>query len=313
MSVLEGLRLALNGLTANRLRSGLTMLGILIGVSAVILLVGVGNGATVAVQQQIQSLGSNLLSVFPSNARAGGVQQGFGTASTLTMDDVKAIENSQTAPDVVAAIPNAGGRAQLTFGNQNWNTGLTGTTQDFPSVRNYQVASGQFFTGADVDAASKVAVLGQTVVDNLFSGTDPIGQVIKINRQSFRVVGVLAPKGASGLANQDDLVVTPITAAWDFLLGGRGRNVQQIYVQAGSAGSTDAATAEVTQVLLDRHHISDPAQADFQILSQQDVLNSASQSTGVLTLMLGAIAGISLVVGGIGIMNIMLVSVTERT
>ncbi len=313
MSVLEGLRLALNGLTANRLRSGLTMLGILIGVSAVILLVGVGNGATVAVQQQIQSLGSNLLSVFPSNARAGGVQQGFGTASTLTMDDVKAIENSQTAPDVVAAIPNAGGRAQLTFGNQNWNTGLTGTTQDFPSVRNYQVASGQFFTGADVDAASKVAVLGQTVVDNLFSGTDPIGQVIKINRQSFRVVGVLAPKGASGLANQDDLVVTPITAAWDFLLGGRGRNVQQIYVQAGSAGSTDAATAEVTQVLLDRHHISDPAQADFQILSQQDVLNSASQSTGVLTLMLGAIAGISLVVGGIGIMNIMLVTVTERT
>jgi putative ABC transport system permease protein len=313
VSVLEGLRLALNGLTANRLRSGLTMLGILIGVSAVILLVGVGNGATVAVQQQIQSLGSNLLSVFPSNARAGGVQQGFGTASTLTMDDVKAIENSQTAPDVVAAIPNAGGRAQVTFGNQNWNTGLTGTTQDFPSVRNYQVASGQFFTGADVDAASKVAVLGQTVVDNLFSGTDPIGQVIKINRQSFRVVGVLAPKGASGLANQDDLVVTPITAAWDFLLGGRGRNVQQIYVQAGSAGSTDAATAEVTQVLLDRHHISDPAQADFQILSQQDVLNSASQSTGVLTLMLGAIAGISLVVGGIGIMNIMLVTVTERT
>jgi putative ABC transport system permease protein len=313
VSVLEGLRLALNGLTANRLRSGLTMLGILIGVSAVILLVGVGNGATVAVQQQIQSLGSNLLSVFPSNARAGGVQQGFGTASTLTMDDVKAIENSQTAPDVVAAIPNAGGRAQLTFGNQNWNTGLTGTTQDFPSVRNYQVASGQFFTGADVDAASKVAVLGQTVVDNLFSGTDPIGQVIKINRQSFRVVGVLAPKGASGLANQDDLVVTPITAAWDYLLGGRGRNVQQIYVQAGSAGSTDAATAEVTQVLLDRHHISDPAQADFQILSQQDVLNSASQSTGVLTLMLGAIAGISLVVGGIGIMNIMLVTVTERT
>ncbi|HEY8677583.1 MAG TPA: ABC transporter permease, partial [Candidatus Dormibacteraeota bacterium] len=178
---------------------------------------------------------------------------------------------------------------------------------------NYQVASGQFFTGADVDAASKVAVLGQTVVDNLFNGTDPIGQVIKINRQSFRVVGVLAPKGASGLANQDDLVVTPITAAWDYLLGGRGRNVQQIYVQAGSAGSTDAATAEVTQVLLDRHHISDPAQADFQILSQQDVLNSASQSTGVLTLMLGAIAGISLVVGGIGIMNIMLVTVTERT
>ena len=315
MSILEGLRLAVNGLLSNRLRSGLTMLGILIGVSAVILLVGVGNGASVAVQQQIQSLGSNLLTVFPSNARgAGGVQQGFGTGSTLTLDDVKAIANRQSSPDVVTAIPSAGGRAQLTFGNQNWNSSLTGTTQDFPSVRNYQLASGQFFTAADVDASSKVAVIGQTVVTNLFNDQDPIGQVVKINRQSFRVIGVLAQKGSSGgFNNQDDVVVVPITAAWNYLLGGRGRNVQQIYVQATSAEATSAATTEVTEVLLDRHHISDPTQADFQILSQQDVLNSASQTTGVLTLMLGAIAGISLVVGGIGIMNIMLVTVTERT
>jgi len=315
VSILEGLRLAVNGLLSNRLRSGLTMLGILIGVSAVILLVGVGNGASVAVQQQIQSLGSNLLTVFPSNARgAGGVQQGFGTGSTLTLDDVKAIANRQSSPDVVTAIPSAGGRAQLTFGNQNWNSSLTGTTEDFPSVRNYPLASGQFFTAGDVDASSKVAVIGQTVVTNLFSGEDPIGQVIKINRQSFRVIGVLAQKGSSGgFNNQDDVVVVPITAAWNYLLGGRGRNVQQIYVEATSAEATSAATTEVTEVLLDRHHISDPTQADFQILSQQDVLNSASQTTGVLTLMLGAIAGISLVVGGIGIMNIMLVTVTERT
>jgi putative ABC transport system permease protein len=315
VSILEGLRLAVNGLLSNRLRSGLTMLGILIGVSAVILLVGVGNGASVAVQQQIQSLGSNLLTVFPSNARgAGGVQQGFGTGSTLTLDDVKAIANRQTSPDVLTAIPSAGGRAQLTFGNQNWNSSLTGTTQDFPSVRNYQLASGQFFTAADVDASSKVAVIGQTVVTNLFNDQDPIGQVVKINRQSFRVIGVLAEKGSSGgFNNQDDVVLVPITSAWNYLLGGRGRNVQQIYVQATSAEATSAATTEVTEVLLDRHHISDPAQADFQILSQQDVLNSASQTTGVLTLMLGAIAGISLVVGGIGIMNIMLVTVTERT
>ncbi len=315
MSILEGLRLAVNGLLSNRLRSSLTMLGILIGVSAVILLVGVGNGASVAVQQQIQSLGSNLLTVFPSNAKgAGGVQQGFGTGSTLTMDDVKAIANRQASPDVVAAIPSAGGRAQLTYGNQNWNSSLTGTTQDFPSVRNYQLASGQFFTAANVDASSKVAVIGQTVATNLFSGADPIGQVVKINRQSFRVIGVFAQKGSSGgFNNQDDIVVVPITSAWNYLLGGRGRNVQQIYVEATSAEATNAASAEVTQVLLDRHHISDPTQADFQILSQQDVLNSASQTTGVLTLMLGAIAGISLVVGGIGIMNIMLVTVTERT
>jgi putative ABC transport system permease protein len=313
MTVLEALRLALGGIVANRLRSGLTMLGILIGVSAVILLVGVGNGASAAVQQQIEALGSNLLIIFPANAKSGGVQQGFGTGSTLTMDDIRALADRQAAPDIVAAIPSANGRLQATSGNQNWNTSLTGTTQDFPSVRNYQLASGQFFTSADVAAASKVAVIGQTVVDNLFSGADPIGQVIKLNRQSFRVIGVFASKGGSGFNNQDDVVVTPITSAWDYLLGGRGRNVQQIYVQAASPQATSAATDEVTQILLDRHHISDPAMADFQILSQQDILSSASQTTGILTLMLGAIAGISLVVGGIGIMNIMLVTVTERT
>ncbi len=313
MTILEALRLAMGGVVANRLRSGLTMLGILIGVAAVILLVGVGNGASAAVQQQIEALGSNLLIIFPANAKSGGIQQGFGTASTLTMDDVRALADRQAAPDVAAAIPSGSGRLQVTFGNQNWNTNLTGTTQDFPSVRNYQVASGQFFTSADVSAASKVAVIGQTVVDNLFNGTDPIGQVIKLNRQSFRVIGVFASKGGSGFNNQDDVVVTPITTAWNYLLGGRGRNVQQIYVAARSAQSTQAASDEVTQILLDRHHISDPAQADFQILSQQDILSSASQTTGILTLMLGAIAGISLVVGGIGIMNIMLVTVTERT
>jgi putative ABC transport system permease protein len=313
VTVLEALRLALGGVVANRLRSGLTMLGILIGVAAVILLVGVGNGASAAVQQQIEALGSNLLIVFPANAKSGGVQQGFGTASTLTMDDVRALANKQAAPDVVTAIPSASSRVQVTFGNQNWNSSLTGTTQDFPPVRNYQVASGQFFTSADVDGASRVAVIGQTVVDNLFNGEDPIGQVIKLNRQSFRVIGVFAQKGGSGFNNQDDLVVTPITTAWDYLLGGRGRNVQQIYVEAASAQATSAASDEVSQVLLDRHHISDATQADFQILSQQDILSSASQTTGILTLMLGAIAGISLVVGGIGIMNIMLVTVTERT
>jgi putative ABC transport system permease protein len=315
MSIGEGLRLAVSGLLANRLRSALTMLGILIGVCAVILLVGVGNGASAAVQQQIQSLGSNLLTVFPSNARAaGGVQQGFGTGSTLTLEDVTAITDRKAAPDVVTAIPSAGGRAQLTYGNQNWNSSLVGTGQDFPSVRNYQLGSGQFFTAADVESASKVAVIGPTVVSNLFSDTDPIGQLVKINRQSFRIIGVFSPKGSSGgFNNQDDTVVVPITSAWNYLLGGRGRNVQQIYVEASSAEATSAASDEVTQILLDRHHISDPAQADFQILSQQDVLNSASQTTGVLTLMLGAIAGISLIVGGIGIMNIMLVTVTERT
>ncbi len=313
MNILEGLRLALGGLAANRLRSGLTMLGILIGVAAVILLVAVGNGASAAVQSQIEGLGSNLLIVFPGNARTGGVQQGFGTASTLSMDDVDALRDRRLNPDILTAIPSTQARGQLTYSNQNWNTSVTGTTEDFPEVRSYPVASGQFFTTADVRVNAKVAVVGQTVVDNLFQGDDPIGQTIKINRQNFRVIGVFASKGASGLSNQDDVVVVPITSAWSYLLGGRNRNVQQIYAEARSTQSTDNGVDEVTQTLLERHHISDPSQADFQIRTQKDILSSASQITGTLTILLGAIAAISLVVGGIGIMNIMLVTVTERT
>jgi len=314
VSFLEGLRLAVGGLTGNRLRSALTMLGILIGVAAVIVLVAVGSGASAAVQQQIQGLGSNLLIISSSNARAaGGVSQGFGSGSTLSLADVTALQNKQAAPDVVTAIPSTGGRAQLTYSNQNWNSSLVGTSQDFPEVRNYQLSSGQFFTAADVQAERRVAVVGQTVVTNLFNGQDPVGQSIKINRQTFRVVGVLAAKGGSGFSNQDDTVVVPITSAWSYLLGGRNRNVQQIFAEAASADVTGAANTEITQILLDQHKISDPTQADFQIQTQQDVLASATQTTGILTLMLGAIAGISLVVGGIGIMNIMLVTVTERT
>jgi len=211
----------------------------------------------------------------------------------------------------VTAIPNVGGRAQITYGNQNWSTSLSGTTEQFPQVRSYQLAEGQFFTAQDVQAQRKVAVLGPTVVQNLFGGQDPLGQTIKINRQIFRVVGVFQSKGSSGFTNQDDLVAMPITTAWSFLLG--GHSVQSIYVQAASSEATQSAESEITQILLDQHHISSVANADFQLQSQADVLNTASQVTGTLTLLLGAIAAISLVVGGIGIMNIMLVTVTERT
>ncbi len=313
MNLIEALRVAFGGLRTNRLRSGLTMLGILIGVAAVVLLVAVGNGASRAVQNSIQSLGSNLLIVFPGAVQAGGVQQGFASGATLSMQDVQALNDKQTVPDVKTAIPVVNARGQLTLGSQNWNTGLTGTTEDFPEVRNYALASGQFFTVGDVRAESRVAVIGQTVVDNLFGTTDPIGQSIKINRQGFRVVGVFQSKGASGFTNQDDLVAVPITSAWGYLLGGRNRNVQQIYVEARNTEAIRDAQAEITQVLLERHHISDPAAADFRILNQADILSTASQVTGTLTVLLGAIAAISLVVGGIGIMNIMLVTVTERT
>ncbi|HEX2647128.1 MAG TPA: ABC transporter permease [Candidatus Dormibacteraeota bacterium] len=314
MNLFEALRMAANGLLANRLRSGLTMLGILIGVTAVILLVAVGNGASVQINNQIQSLGANVIYVYPSNAKGtGGVSQGFGTGQSLTQADVDALNSRQQDPDVVAAIPIAQTGGQITFGNQNYFAPTTGTSPDFPQVRDYQIAEGSFFTADDVNARHRVVVLGQTVVDNLFGGADPIGQTIKISRQSFRVIGVFASKGGTGFGSQDNVVVAPITTVWAYLTGARGKVISQIVASASSASTVSAAETEITTVLLQRHNISDPTQADFQLQSQQDILNQANSIATTLTLVLGAIAGISLVVGGIGIMNIMLVTVTERT
>ena len=314
MNLLEALRMAATGLLANRLRSSLTMLGILIGVMAVILLVAVGNGASVQINNQIQSLGANVIYVYPSNAKGtGGVSQGFGTGQTLTMADVDAINSRQQDPHVIGAIPIAQTGGQLTFGNQNYFAPTTGTTTQFPQVRDYQIAEGSFFTDDDVTARHRVVVLGQTVVDNLFGSTDPIGQTIKISRQSFRVVGVFASKGGTGFGSQDNVVVAPITTVWAYLTGARGKVISQIVASASSAATVTQAETEITSILLQRHQIADPSQADFQLQSQQDILNQANSIATALTLVLGAIAGISLVVGGIGIMNIMLVTVTERT
>jgi putative ABC transport system permease protein len=314
VNLFEAIRMAANGLLANRLRSSLTMLGILIGVAAVILLVAVGNGASVQINAQIQSLGANVIYVFPSNARGtGGVSQGFGTGQSLTQADVDAINSAQQAPDVVAAIPIAQSGGQITYGSQNYFAPTIGTTPAFPQVRDYQVAEGSFFTDDDVNARHRVVVLGQTVVDNLFGTADPIGQTIKINRQSFRVIGVFAPKGGSGFGSQDNVVIAPITTVWAYLTGARGQVISQIVASATSAASVAQAETEITTILLERHQISDVTQADFQLQSQQDILNQATSIATALTLVLGAIAGISLVVGGIGIMNIMLVTVTERT
>jgi putative ABC transport system permease protein len=314
MNIFEALRVAFAGLLANRLRSSLTMLGILIGVAAVILLVAVGNGASVQINNQIQALGANVIFVYPSNARGtGGVSQGFGTGQTLSMADVDAINSRQQDPDIVAAIPIAQSGGQITYANQNYFAPTTGTTVDFPQVRDYQIAEGSFFTQDDVTSQHRVVVLGSTVVTNLFGTTDPVGQTIKISRQSFRVVGVFAAKGGSGLGSQDNVVVAPITSVWAYLSGGRGKNISQIVASASSASTVTQAETELTTILLQRHQISDPAQADFQLQSQQDILNQATSISTALTLVLGAIAGISLVVGGIGIMNIMLVTVTERT
>ena len=314
MNLFEAVRMAVNGLLANRLRSSLTMLGILIGVSAVILLVAVGNGASVQINNQVQSLGANVIYVYPSNTRgAAGVSQGFGTGQSLTQADVDAINQRQEDPDVVAAIPITQTGGQITYANQNYFAPTTGTTDMFPQVRDYQIAEGSFFTTDDVTSDHRVVVLGQTVVDNLFGTTDPIGQTIKISRQSFRVIGVFAPKGGTGFGSQDNVVVAPITTVWAYLTGARGKVVSQIVASASSASTVSAAETEITTILLERHGISDASQADFQLQSQQDILNQATSIATALTLVLGAIAGISLVVGGIGIMNIMLVTVTERT
>jgi putative ABC transport system permease protein len=314
MNLFEALRIAFSGLLSNRLRSSLTMLGILIGVSAVILLVAVGNGASVQINNQIQSLGANVIYVYPSNAKsAGGVSQGFGTGQTLTQADVDAINSGQQDPDVLAAIPITQVGGQLTYQNQNYFAATTGTTTAFPQVRDYQIAEGSFFTADDAAARHRVAVIGQTVATNLFGTADPVGQTIKISRQSFRVIGVFASKGGTGLGSQDNVVVVPITTAWAYLSGSRGKTISQIVASASSASTVTKAETEITTILLQRHQISDPSQADFQIQSQQDILNQANSIATALTLVLGAIAGISLVVGGIGIMNIMLVTVTERT
>jgi putative ABC transport system permease protein len=314
VNIFEALRVAAAGLLANRLRSSLTMLGILIGVAAVILLVAVGNGASVQINNQIQALGANVIFVYPSNARgSGGVSQGFGTSQTLTMADVDAINNKQQDPDVVAAVPIAQTGGQITYANQNYFAPTTGTSIDFPQVRDYQIAEGSFFTQDDVAAQHRVVVLGQTVVTNLFGTTDPVGQTIKISRQSFRVIGVFAAKGGTGFGSQDNVVVAPITTVWAYLSGARGKNISQIVISASSPSTVTQAETEITAILLQRHQISDPSLADFQLQSQQDILNQATSIATALTLVLGAIAGISLVVGGIGIMNIMLVTVTERT
>ena len=313
MSVLEAISLAWQGLLANRLRSGLTMLGILIGVAAVILLVAVGNGTSVRVQSQVAALGSNIVYIYPSATRSGGVSQGFGSGSSLTQADVTALNNPSLAPHIVTAIPIAQAAGNMTWQNQNWFAQATGSTADFPQVRAYEMASGSFFTSADVQGNAKVVVVGKTVVDNLFGGQDPVGQSIKINRQSFTVVGTFAPKGSASLGNQDNVAVVPISTAWAYLTGGRGKNISQIVVEATDPNSVTAAQQEATSILLDTHQVADPSNPDFTSQSQQDLLNATGQVTGTLTVLLGAIAAISLVVGGIGIMNIMLVTVTERT
>ena len=315
MRFLESVRIALQAIGANRLRSALTTLGILIGVAAVIVLVAVGNGASVAVQSSIESLGTNLILVQPgSQTGAGGVRGGLGSATSLTIDDARALHDATLAPDVAAAAPSVNTRVTAVAGNQNWTPQtFTGTTPDYARIRTMDVTDGALFSDADVTSRQRVVVVGQTVVDHLFAGQSPVGSTLKLNRVTYRVVGVLAPKGSNGFLDQDDIVLAPITAVQDTLLGRRSSNVSLISVQAVSKERIEVASEEVTGVLLQRHKISNPNAADFQVRTQADLISTRTEATRVFTILLGAVAAISLVVGGIGIMNIMLVTVTERT
>ena len=323
MPISETLRTAFIATAANKLRAALTILGILVGVAAVIGMVSVGEGAQASIASTLQGLGTNLVLVSPGGVSTGLVRGAGGGATTLTLDDVTALQATGAVPDAAAVEPELTGRAQVIVGGTNTNTSITGTTPAYPAVRNWTVASGAFFTQNDVDSRARVAVIGATTAANLFNGGDAIGLYINLNfsaggRNSpvrtvrLLVVGVFASKGtAGGFFNQDDQVVVPVTTAAQQIFG--RNNVNTIAVSATSQDSMTNAQVEVTQVLLGTHHISDPAQADFSVQTQQDLLSAATSSASTFTVLLAAIGSISLLVGGIGIMNIMLVSVTERT
>ncbi len=312
MNVQESLRTAITSLSANKLRSFLTMLGIIIGVAAVIAMLSIGRGAQEAITSQITSMGTNLLFVRPGAASQGGVRMAQGSAATLTYEDALALAE---APSVVAVAPEASTFGQVVYLSNNINTQITGVTPEYEQVRNMPVESGSFITAQHIAARSPVAVIGANVAADLFQGDDPLDKTIRINGQNFRVIGVLKAKGGTGFGITDDRILIPLTTLLSRLASsGRfrgGNTIQTINVQVASAKVTDQAVEEISAILRERHNIL--YEDDFTITSQQDTIEAANQITGILTVFLGGIAAISLLVGGIGIMNIMLVSVTERT
>ena len=315
MNLIASVSLAFRGLMANKMRSFLTMLGIVIGIASVISLMSVGRGAEAQITEQIGSIGTNLLFVRPGAASTGMVRSAQGSAATLTLEDAEAIANPSNVPSAELVAPEISTFAQVIAGSQNVNTRIIGVTPEYEEVRNYGVADGEFITEQNVQARSMVCILGSNVADDLFGGLDPIGQSVKINRRQFRVAGVLESKGGTGFGSQDDVVVVPITTAMYRLMPQRtsagGHRVNSINVQAINEDEIDAAIEQITALLRDRHRVT--GEDDFSITSQQDILDTMKEVTGIMTLLLGSIAGIALLVGGIGIMNIMLVSVTERT
>jgi putative ABC transport system permease protein len=300
-----------SNLFGNKVRSGLTMLGIVIGIGSVIALVSVGQGATAKVTSSITSLGTNLLTISPTFSRtAGPVRGGAGSATTLTTADVTALEKQMTYAAAIAPVISS--RYQVTYSGSNTNAQVIGTEPTYTTIRNVTVASGSFFSDQQVQGYSKVAIIGATIRDDLFGeGADPIGLTIKINKIQFKVIGVTATQGGSEINTSDNSIFIPLTTAQRFLAG--RTSLSSIYIQAVDENSLSAAQQEATAILLEQHNISDASSADFRVQNQADLVSSLTSTTSTLTLLLGAIAGISLLVGGIGIMNMMLTTVTERT
>ena len=310
MSILMTFRIALKALNRNKMRTALTMLGMIIGVGAVITMVALGNGAQVSIEQQIQSAGTNVIMVNAGNFSSGGVRQGQGMSNTMTPDDAAAIRD---VPGVQYVTEGVNQGAQIVAGNQNWFTQIQGTNVDLPFIKSWAIESGQFFTPSDVTSAAKVAVIGTTVRDMLFpDGTDPVGQIIRVRNQPFKIIGVLTSKGQTGVGqDQDDVIYAPFTTVQKKLRG--ITYIQNITVSASSADNIKETADAIAAVLRVRHKIQPGDNDDFMVRTLEDIAAVRTETTRTMTGLLASIAGVSLLVGGIGIMNIMLVSVTERT
>ncbi|MFH1526812.1 MAG: ABC transporter permease [Bacteroidota bacterium] len=304
------IKVAFKGIMKARMRSLLTTLGIIIGVAAVIVMVSIGEGAQADIEDQIRSLGSNMIIIFPGSSRSGGVHRGSGSFNRFTMEDVELLQKEATQIKALSPIVRSGG--QVIGGGQNWNTSIYGVAPEYTTIREWKVVTGEFFTDKEVRSRAKVAVLGKEVTKNLFPNQNPVGENIRIRNVPFKVIGVLDEKGqnATGGSN-DDLILAPSSTVLNRLSG--GRHIHYIYASAVSVEKIGAAQEELASIMRKAHKIKPGEDDDFQIRNQSEITEAASESSKVMTLLLGAVAGVSLIVGGIGIMNIMLVSVTERT
>jgi putative ABC transport system permease protein len=313
MSVLRSWQtafIALRALRRNKLRSGLTALGIIIGVASVVALVAIGNGAQVQIQSQVAALGQNLLTIFAGSIRTGGINAGLGSASTITLFDAEAI--AREIPDVVAVSPEVSTSAQAIANGRNWSTSIIGESPDYLLIRDWKLAAGTMFTDRDVRTAARVAIIGPKTAHELFGPLNPLGQTVRVKNIPFVITGILTSKGAGlGGQNQDDRLMIPYTTAMKRITG--DKFLRSVNVQIASAERMDAAQQQITSLLRQRHRLTSGHDDDFNIFNQKEIADTVGSITRIITLLLGAVAGISLLVGGIGIMNIMLVSVTERT